>query len=94
MCSAGRTELLLLMFKQYLTTEVNKNAVDKNKSSAYHVLAQSGKAHTVLGETLVKMLLSQGCNPNMRDRKNRLAIDYMDPKEPAFTLLMRAGRVT
>ncbi|KAK3102697.1 hypothetical protein FSP39_013218 [Pinctada imbricata] len=89
----GTTDLLKYMLKQYLNTDARKNAVDKNRDSAFHFLVRSGKANSTLGETLFRLLLNNGCNPNLVDAASKRPIDYVRPVDQAYSILNSAQKV-
>ncbi|XP_062597185.1 TPR and ankyrin repeat-containing protein 1-like [Saccostrea cucullata] len=89
----GNIDLIKLMFSQYLTTPEEKDAVDDKKRTAFHVLVHSGKINGSLGETLLRLLVNNGCRPSIPDAEGKLPIDYLTPTDMGYSLLSKLTNV-
>ncbi|XP_061181485.1 TPR and ankyrin repeat-containing protein 1-like [Saccostrea echinata] len=89
----GNIHLIKLMFSQYLKTPEEKDAVDDKKKTAYHILVHSGKINGSLGETLLRLLMNNGCRPSIPDADGKLPIDYLTPTDMGYSLLSNITNV-
>lgn len=81
------------MFSQYLKTLDTKNALDVEGRTGLHVIVHSGKINDSIGETLLRLLISNGCRSSIQDRNGKLAIDYLTPNDLGFNILSTSTKV-
>lgn len=81
------------MFSQYLKTPETKDALDGDGRTGLHVIVHSGKNNDSIGETLLRLLINNGCQSSIPDRNGKLAIDYLTPNDLGFSVLSTTTKV-
>lgn len=81
------------MFSQYLKTPETKDALNREGKTAFHVLVHSGRINDSLGETLLRLLINNGCQSSIPDKNGKLAIDYLTPNDLGFNILSTSTKV-
>lgn len=85
--------MIKLMFSQYLKTPETKDGLDREGRTAFHVLVHSGKINDSIGETLLRLLINNGCRSSITDRNGKFAIDYLTPNDLGFSILSASTKV-
>lgn len=81
------------MFSQYLKTAEAKDALDGEGRTGLHVIVHSGKIVDSICETLLRLLISNGCKSSIPDRNGKLAIDYLTPNDLGYNILSTTTKV-
>lgn len=85
--------MIKLMFGQYLKTPDTKDALDGEGRTALHIIVHSVKYNDSIGETLLRLLINNGCRSSIPDRNGKLAIDYLTPIDLGFNILSTTTKV-
>ena len=89
----GNITLIKLMFSQYLLTPETKDAIDSDGRTGYHLLVHSGRINESVGETLLRLLINNGCKPSIYDRSGKLPIDYLTPNDLGYNILSTSTNI-
>lgn len=81
------------MFSQYLKTAETKDALDRDGRTGFHVLVHSGRINESIGETLLRLLINNGCRSSISDRNGKFAINYLTPNDIGFNILSSSIKV-
>lgn len=85
------TDLLKVILD--VTSEQQKNAQDKQTGfTALHVLVATGRINSNLGETIIRLMLNNGCRTDIRDKQGCTAKQYLTPNDQGYILIQAAEK--
>ncbi|XP_060067394.1 TPR and ankyrin repeat-containing protein 1-like [Ylistrum balloti] len=90
--TTGQVDFLKYLFESYLKTADEKDAKDSAGNTALHKLVVCGQINTTLGETILRLLLNNGCNTTVRDMSGRTPIQYLGSKDAGYVHIQAAEK--
>jgi len=86
--------LIKFLFDYYIESEEERDAVDSNGNTGIHLLVQSKKRNTTLGETILNLLIKKGCCVNIVNGVGKTPIEYLNRTDQGYIVLSNAEKET